>query len=210
MATSRPPSPTSARMRSRISAAALLVNVTARICQGRTPLTPTRYATRCASTRVLPEPAPARMSSGPSVVVTARACSGLRRDDDALRERLGARGVAADLDGRPRRAIGTHLGQGREPVDVVRRIRARGRATTRAAPASDPSGRGPQGRAPARPAPVAPPAAGARLPSRSRRRWGRSPTDSSRGTIWIRGPHGATVPPIPASTGRGMQRGSPR
>ena len=34
---------------------------------------------RCASTRVLPEPAPARMSSGPSVVVTARACSGFSR-----------------------------------------------------------------------------------------------------------------------------------
>ena len=31
---------------------------------------------RWARTRVLPEPAPARMSSGPSVVVTARACSG--------------------------------------------------------------------------------------------------------------------------------------
>ncbi len=34
---------------------------------------------RWASTRVLPEPAPARISSGPCVVVTARACSGLRR-----------------------------------------------------------------------------------------------------------------------------------
>ena len=54
MATSRACSPTSARMRSRISAAALLVNVTARICHGCTPLTPIRYATRWASTRVLP------------------------------------------------------------------------------------------------------------------------------------------------------------
>jgi hypothetical protein len=53
--------------------------VTARIFQGATSLTPTRYAIRCARTRVLPEPAPARISSGPSVVVTARACSGLRR-----------------------------------------------------------------------------------------------------------------------------------
>ena len=34
---------------------------------------------RWASTRVLPEPAPARISSGPAVAVTARACSGLRR-----------------------------------------------------------------------------------------------------------------------------------
>ena len=35
---------------------------------------------RCASTRVLPEPAPARISTGPSVVVTARACSGFSRE----------------------------------------------------------------------------------------------------------------------------------
>ena len=37
MATWRPASPTRARIRSRISAAALLVNVTARICQGARP-----------------------------------------------------------------------------------------------------------------------------------------------------------------------------
>ena len=80
MATSRACSPTSARIRARISAAALLVNVTARICHGFAPSTPIRYATRWASTRVLPEPAPARISSGPFVVVTARACSGLRRE----------------------------------------------------------------------------------------------------------------------------------
>ena len=79
IATSRACSPTRAMMRARISAAALLVNVTARICHGLTPSTPIRYATRWASTRVLPEPAPARMSSGPSVVVTARACSGFSR-----------------------------------------------------------------------------------------------------------------------------------
>ena len=43
MATWRPASgPTSVMIRSRISAAALLVNVTARICHGRTPLTPMR------------------------------------------------------------------------------------------------------------------------------------------------------------------------
>jgi len=75
--TSRPPSPTRLMIRSRSSAAALFVNVTARIRKGGTPLTPTRYAIRCARTRVFPEPAPARISNGPSVVVTARACSGL-------------------------------------------------------------------------------------------------------------------------------------
>ena len=76
--TSRPPSPTRLMIRSRSSAAARFVNVTARIRHGGTSLMPTRYAIRWASTRVLPEPAPARISSGPSVVVTARACSGLR------------------------------------------------------------------------------------------------------------------------------------
>ncbi len=79
IATSRAWSPTRAMIRARISAAALLVNVTARICHGLTPWTPIRYATRWASTRVLPDPAPARMSSGPSVVITARACSGFSR-----------------------------------------------------------------------------------------------------------------------------------
>src|SRR4051794_4046976 len=33
---------------------------------------------RCVSTRVLPEPAPARMSSGPAAWVTASRCSGFR------------------------------------------------------------------------------------------------------------------------------------
>src|SRR5687768_798977 len=33
---------------------------------------------RCAMTRVLPEPAPARISSAPSVLRTASCCSGLR------------------------------------------------------------------------------------------------------------------------------------
>ena len=78
--TFRPSSaPTRATIRSRISPAALFVNVTARIRHGATFRTPTRWATRWATTRVLPDPAPARMRSGPSVVVTARACSGLRR-----------------------------------------------------------------------------------------------------------------------------------
>ena len=75
--TSRPPSPTRLMIRSRSSDAARFVKVTARIRQGGTSLMLTRYAIRWARTRVLPDPAPARISSGPSVVVTARACSGL-------------------------------------------------------------------------------------------------------------------------------------
>ena len=64
-------------------------------------VTPMRYATRCASTRVLPEPAPARMSSGPSVVVTARACSGLRRARISGLC-LGAAGIGPGGRGAPR------------------------------------------------------------------------------------------------------------
>src|SRR5918997_151733 len=63
--------PTSASTRSRISCAALLVNVMARISPGRACPVPTRWAIRCVSTRVLPEPAPARMSRGPSPCSTA-------------------------------------------------------------------------------------------------------------------------------------------
>ena len=68
---SRVPLGMSAARRSRISAAALLVNVMARTCQGLTPRSPSICAMRKVRTRVLPEPAPARTSSGPSVVRTA-------------------------------------------------------------------------------------------------------------------------------------------
>ena len=72
-------SPPSRRSRrSRISAAALLVNVTARMRHGSTPRSPMRCATRCVSVRVLPDPAPARISSGPSPCSTACCCIGLR------------------------------------------------------------------------------------------------------------------------------------
>ncbi len=116
--TSRPGSPTRLMIRSRSSAAAWFVKVTARIRHGATPLTPTRYAIRWARTRVLPEPAPARIRSGPSVVVTARACSGLsgrrsRRPGGGLGRRGGVgRGLAfaallgGQLDRRLRRGIG--------------------------------------------------------------------------------------------------------
>ena len=66
--------PTSPARRSRISAAALFVNVMAKISHGATPLFSIRLAMRYVSTRVLPEPAPARTKSGPSVVTTASRC----------------------------------------------------------------------------------------------------------------------------------------
>src|SRR3989337_2402635 len=71
-------SPISPALRPRISLAALLVEVTATICHGFVPGA-TRYATRCARTLVLPDPAPARMRSGPLACETASACGGLRR-----------------------------------------------------------------------------------------------------------------------------------
>ena len=67
-----------ASRRSRISAAALLVNVMARTCQGRTPSSAIMCAMRTVSTRVLPEPAPASTSSGPRVHSTASRWAGLR------------------------------------------------------------------------------------------------------------------------------------
>src|SRR6267143_2506879 len=68
--------------RLRISSAALLVKVTARMDSAGTPLA-IRLAIRNVMARVLPVPAPARISRGPSVVSTASRCSGFnssRRD----------------------------------------------------------------------------------------------------------------------------------
>src|SRR3954453_1679693 len=70
--------PTSCSTRSRISWAALLVKVIARISPGPACPVPTKWAIRWVSTRVLPEPAPARISSGPSPCSTASRCGGFR------------------------------------------------------------------------------------------------------------------------------------
>ena len=50
-----------------ISFAALLVKVIASISKGLTSFSSIKYAILCVITRVLPEPAPARISTGPSV-----------------------------------------------------------------------------------------------------------------------------------------------
>src|SRR6056297_2021690 len=64
--------PSNASMRPRISAAALLVKVTASTPQGETFSICTSQAMRCTSTRVLPLPAPASTSTGASAgAVTA-------------------------------------------------------------------------------------------------------------------------------------------
>ncbi len=64
--------------RVRISPAALFVNVIARISLGWTPTAAIRWTTRWVRTRVLPEPAPATTSSGPSVCSTASRWAGFR------------------------------------------------------------------------------------------------------------------------------------
>src|SRR5260221_11849335 len=66
-----PTGPSNCATRSRISPAALLVNVIARISNGDAPISATRYARRCVNTRVLPDPAPATTSTGPGGSVTA-------------------------------------------------------------------------------------------------------------------------------------------
>src|ERR1700693_5302689 len=61
-----------------ISRAALLVNVTASTDSGLAWPVPSSQAIRVVSTRVLPLPAPARISAEPCGRVTAASCSGLR------------------------------------------------------------------------------------------------------------------------------------
>jgi hypothetical protein len=64
--------------RSRISRA-LLVKVTHKISDGHASRSATRLASRAVSAAVLPVPAPASISTGPSVVSTASRWGGLRR-----------------------------------------------------------------------------------------------------------------------------------
>ena len=95
-------------MRCFISRAALLVKVTARICEGKARPVARMWAMRVVSTRVLPVPAPASTRTGPSVVSTASRCSGfspfeiVRRAVVAAAGGHGARGDAAALRARAR------------------------------------------------------------------------------------------------------------
>ena len=70
--------PANVATRSRISRAALLVKVTARISCARARPNEIRCAMRAVKTRVLPTPAPARMRTGPSKQSTARRCSSFK------------------------------------------------------------------------------------------------------------------------------------
>src|SRR4051794_20506785 len=82
--------PSSSSTRSRISCAALLVKVIARISPGRATPEWISHAIRCVSTRVLPEPAPARTSSGPPGCSTASRWGSFRPSS-----RLSRRSAAA-------------------------------------------------------------------------------------------------------------------
>ena len=75
--------PTSASTRSFISAAALLVKVIDMIPPGCTPRSASSQAMRWVSTRVLPEPAPATISSGEPAWTTASRWRGLSPSSSA-------------------------------------------------------------------------------------------------------------------------------
>src|SRR6478672_10127434 len=79
----RPRPPVSFSRRSRISPAALLVKVTARMRSGQTPRRRSS-AMRKVMTRVLPEPAPARISRGPPGCRTPSRCAGLSLSTPSL------------------------------------------------------------------------------------------------------------------------------
>ena len=91
--------PTSSSTRSRISAAALLVKVIARIEPGWALRSEISHAIRRVSTRVLPEPAPATTSSGAPSWTTASRCGSLSPSSSS--SRVGRR----RLRGLPRLAL---------------------------------------------------------------------------------------------------------
>src|SRR5437763_758899 len=108
--------PSKVSMRPRISAAALLVNVTARMLLGEAPSTWINQATRWTSTRVLPLPAPASTKAAPAGEATACRWASLspsRRCDTSIRPRIvllhaAASRLLGELDQRKRK--GEHHG----------------------------------------------------------------------------------------------------
>ena len=81
--------PTRAPTRCFISSAALLVKVMARISNGLTPWARMRWAMRWVSTRVLPDPAPATTSSGPSWCSDGLALVGVQPGEDRVVDGCG-------------------------------------------------------------------------------------------------------------------------
>ena len=101
-----PPRPPAAgsRRRSRISPAALRVNVIARHSSGAAPWRATRCAMRWVRVRVLPEPGPATMSSGPEAISAARRWSASSPDRASTDPTTGT--VAAASPAREAGAVG--------------------------------------------------------------------------------------------------------
>ena len=95
----RADSPTSSTIRSRISAAALFVNVMARISPRRARPVASRWAMRCVSTLVLPEPAPATMSNGAPECSTAARWGSLRPSTRRAGDTASAAGALSRLPG---------------------------------------------------------------------------------------------------------------
>ncbi len=91
--------PIIASSRSRISRAALLVKVTASNSPGNARRVARICASRVVNTRVLPVPAPASTSTGPSTACTARACASFRTARYGAVS--GARDAAARIWHRP-------------------------------------------------------------------------------------------------------------
>src|SRR3954468_4678640 len=96
--------------RSRISWAALFVNVIARISPGRAVPEWISQAMRCVSTRVLPDPAPASTSSGPPGCSTASRWGGLSPSRRlSRRSAAAASGIAAMVVAGPTYPCGVGL-----------------------------------------------------------------------------------------------------
>src|SRR6266545_3404090 len=100
------PGAPSASSLARNSPAALSVNVTARISSARKAPLVTWFAMRCVIVVVLPEPAPARMQTGPRTASTARRCSGFSstfpayagRSDGLERQRHALAPTSSNID----------------------------------------------------------------------------------------------------------------
>src|SRR5437763_2791378 len=108
--------------RSLISPAALFVNVIARISLGFAPTALIRCATRYVRTRVLPEPAPAITSSGPSVASTASRWAGLRSARYCSGEATAIRPMLAAAPARARAAVPV-VDRRRAPLPLSHRLR---------------------------------------------------------------------------------------
>src|ERR1035437_2563534 len=123
-----PRSPTDSTTRRRISSAALLVKVMARICQGAASPLAIRWAMRRVSTLVFPDPAPATINSGaesnPSPKRQGRSShlsdggrvapdAKYRRDRRAIRRSRASQSLPFDGTGRLGRYVQCH------PVDAL-------------------------------------------------------------------------------------------